>query len=118
MLKIYEGHPEIWNLEKGSNILLNLEKIFELLNIKTNDRKYEYYVRFLKTLKNQAFPRDLLLDLIGFYLQRDEFTKAESHVLELDLSYVKNFLEKWSSKVSSEESSAIQCRIALLRGLF
>lgn len=95
-----------------------LEKIYQLLNIKQNDRKYEYYVRFLKTLKNKPFPKDLLVDLIGFYLSRDEFTKAESHALELDLPFVKNFFEKWSSKVSAEEATAIQCRLALLRGLF
>ena len=72
----------------------------------------------MKTLKNKPFPRDLLLDLIGYYLSKDQFTKAESHVLELDLPFVKNFFEKWSSNVSSEEAAAIQCRLALLRGLF
>lgn len=77
--------------KKEVTSLLNKEKIHELLNIKTIDRKYEYYVRFLKTLKNQAFPRDLILDLIGYYLRKDEFTKAQSHVLELDLPFIKNF---------------------------
>lgn len=75
-------------------------------------------MRFMKTLKNKPFPKDFVLDLIGFYLKKEEFTKAESHVLELDLPYVKNFCEKWCSKVSAEEAVAIQCRLALLRGLF
>ena len=79
----------IW--KKEVTCLINLEKLHALLNIKTIDRKYEYYVRFLKTLKNQPFPKDIILDLIGYYVQRKEFTKAESHVLELDLSFVKNF---------------------------
>lgn len=55
----------------------------------------------MKTLKNKPFPRDLVLDLIGFYMKKEEFTMAESHVLELDLQYVKNFCEKWCSKVSA-----------------
>ena len=76
LLKIYEAHPDIWDLEKGSTILHNSEKIFQLLNIKKIDRKYEYYVRFLKTLKNKPFPKDLLLDLIRYYIARNEFTKA------------------------------------------
>ena len=67
--------------KKEVRFFINKEKIHELLNIKTIERKYEYYVRFLKTLKNQPFPKDLVVDLIGYYLRRDEFTKAESHVL-------------------------------------
>jgi hypothetical protein len=76
LLKLYEAHPDLWNLEKGSNFLPDSDKIYQILNIKQIDRKYEYYVRFLKTLKNKAFPKDLLLDLIKYYMQRNDFTKA------------------------------------------
>lgn len=41
-----------------------------MLNIKPNEKKYEYYVRFMKTLKNKPFPKDLVVDLIGFYLKK------------------------------------------------
>ena len=73
LLKLYETHSNLWNLEKAGNFdsHLSLERIYRLLNIRRNDKKYQYYVKFLKTLKNKPVTKDLLIDLVQYYISKN-----------------------------------------------
>ena len=58
--------------KKDVKMILNLERIFNLLNIRRNNpTKYQYYYKFLKALKNKPMPQELIKDLVQFYVAKE-----------------------------------------------